>query len=311
MKKILVLLLCFSFTLSVSACSSKEDEAFALPPGLEYDNTYTVADGITLSLEYDNYPENVQSMKMTLENRTDNVMLYGNGWSFEKYSYKNGNETWKTVETKDDVAFTAEGYTLSEYDKQTFVIPTSFLKNGLSEGLYRVTGCSLRVAEDENNLSAGGQYTDYPPYVLEFVVTKDSESPANSEIIEGGSALPKKEDWQWYTVWNAEKLYRQNGYMIWQFVENENGLIAVLFREDTLENEYLNEGDTLMLDIFDRKTGEIVHVFENKYLELNSVTPLEDGSFEIIKDNVTYCATIENNILIMGKTVLPIERAPE
>ena len=308
MKKIMILILCFAMTLPLFACSSKNDEPDALPPGLEYSSTYTVTDGIALSLEYDNYPENVQSMKMILENRTDNVMLYGKGWSFEKYVHNpDGEDTWEKVETKGDTAFTAEAYTLYEYDKQTFTIPTSFLKKGLSEGLYRVTGCSLTVTEDEENLIFGGQYTDYPPYVLEFSVSKNSTSPVNYEDVKGGPALPKKEDWQWYTVWNAVQLYRQNGMMVWQVVKDDTGLVALLYREDTPENEYLNKGDVLKIDIFDRKTGEFYKVFDEPYAETDSVTPLENGGFEIVKNEktyqVTYYATIENNELLLCAVV--------
>jgi len=300
MKKFLVFVL--SLVLLLCSCTAQKDEPFSLPPGLTYENSFTVTDGITLSLEYDNYPENVQSLKMILENRTDNVMLYGNGWSFEKYKYNpDGEDTWEKVDTKGDVAFTAEGYTLDKYNKQEFIIPTSFLKKGLTEGLYRITGCSLRVAKDDINLAYGGEYTDYPPYVLEFAVTKDSVSPAVAEedILDSSDkyTLPEKEDWQWYTAWEAEKLYSQNGFMIWQYVENDNGLYAILYRKDTPENEYLNIGDKLMLDIFDRKTGKTYTVFEKEYVETDSVIPTETGGFEITVNDVLYTAYIKDNQL--------------
>ena len=41
----------------------------------------------------------------------------------------------------------------------------------LPEGHCRIIGCTLRVANSDDQLSYGGDYTEYPPYELEFDIT--------------------------------------------------------------------------------------------------------------------------------------------
>ena len=112
-------------------------------------NLWTVTDGITLRLLQDAYLPNAQTMTLILENRSDSVMSYGQGWSFEKHE----DGEWRTLETIENYGFTLEGYLLFDHDRKTFTIGTWFLNEPLSEGLYRVTGCSLRVAPDDQNLA--------------------------------------------------------------------------------------------------------------------------------------------------------------
>lgn len=122
-KKILLCSLMPLLVLTAVACShSVEDEIIP-------NNLWTVTEGITLRLQQDSYPPNTSAMTLVLENRSDSVMMYGQGWSFEKYE----RGAWRTVEPRDNYGFTAEGYTLYGHDKNTFTIPTGFLKAPLSE----------------------------------------------------------------------------------------------------------------------------------------------------------------------------------
>lgn len=305
MKKLAMLSAIF-LCLLLPACAPSSAESEYIPKAPD---TYTVTNGITLSLEYGDYPVGTADMKLILENRTENVMLYGKGWYFEKYE----NGVWKALPIQKNTAFTAEGYTLSEYNRAEFKIPTGFLKHSLKEGHYRVTGCTLTVAKDENNLSFGGEYTDYPPYQLEFDILKNSKSPAAAkysnddvhsqmaEYLPADTSLPQKEDWQWYTFWQAEKVYNAKGMFVWRYVAGKNGLVAVLYRSNTLENEYFHSGDRLMLDIFDRKDGSFYTIFSDPTVEIDAVSACDDKGFEINTGNESFFADIADNALILQK----------
>lgn len=143
-------------------------------------NEWTVTDGITLHLLQDAYPVGVKSMTLILENSSEKVMLYGEGWYFEK---KTG-DTWIEAKLKDDIAFHQLGYTLEAHDRKTMIILTSILEETLSPGLYRVTGMGpLSVADNPEELHAGGEKTDFPPYQLEFTVTYGAaDEPAASPL---------------------------------------------------------------------------------------------------------------------------------
>lgn len=250
---------------------------------------WTVTDGITLRLMNSRFPEGVEKMTLVMENRTDNVMLYGNGWSFEQYN----NGKWIPLQNKENVAFTAEGYTLYDHRRDVFHISTFALEKPLTEGLYRVTGCSLRVASDDENLSYGGNYTDYPPYKLEFAVKKDAlpdRGLPEEPTLPGG--LAQKEDWEWYTPWESVALFEGIGQTVWQLVQGngDDGLVALLCRPDTPENQYLEPEDKLSLHLFDRRTGRILTLFDTLSVEQDHVLPGEQGGFLIVIEEDQYYA---------------------
>jgi len=262
---------------SVSICGTGTPEPIAEPLPAPV-NEWTVTKGITLRLMNSEFPEGVERMTIIMENRTDQVMLYGNGWNFERYE----NGEWVPLPNREDAAWTSEGYTLFDHKQDTFHVSTFALKEPLTEGLYRVKGCTLRVAKDDENLSAGGSYTDYPAYQLEFAVKKDALPdrglPEESPPI--GGLLPK-ESWEWYTPWEGLSLLENRGESVWQFVQDESGLVAMLHRPNTPENEYYKQGDLLSLQLFDRKSGELFTVFESPFVEQDHVTSEEGGGFHI------------------------------
>lgn len=259
-------------------------------------NKWTVTDGITLYLEQDEYPVGIEKMSLVLENRSDNVMLYGQGWSFEKYE----ENEWKILASKENYGFTMEGYTLYDNDKMIFPIYTTYLKDKLDEGLYRVTGCSLRVASDDRNLSYGMDYVDYPEYQLEFIVSKDAPEPVKIEEANlHGWDLPIKEDWQWYTPWECENMYERVGMSMQRIVQGKNGLIAILYHDGSSESKSQSIGDKLMLDLFDRKTGKHFKVFDSPTVETQWVTADETSGIRIHTEQDEYYANIIDSKLLL------------
>ena len=266
-------------------------------PGIEEDlvlyDTWEVTDGITLHLLQDSYPPGTKTLTLVLENRSDNVMLYGEYLSFEKYE----NGAWQKVKTIKNYGFRAIGYTLFDHDKHTFTISTWFLKEPLSSGTYRVTGCSLRVARDAENLSGGGDNIDYPPYKLTFTVcaeaTPEPEPQPKKELAEW--QLPDIEPWQWHTPWDCFDMYHKAGLRIQFSLAGGNGLIAILY--GTNQDQWYST-DLLLLDVFDRKTGKRYQVFTEPTLGTHSVMSFDQG-FIIVTDNVYYYYLDDNGKLVI------------
>ncbi|MCL1914716.1 MAG: hypothetical protein FWG10_12785 [Eubacteriaceae bacterium] len=252
--------------------------------GIAPNNLWTVADGITLKLLQNSYPPNAKTMTLVLENRSDSVMFYGQGWYFERFT---GGE-WRRLKTTQKV-FTMEGYLLSNRDRKTLPIKTGFLP--FREGLYRVTGYHpLSVAPDAGNLDHGMENVDYPPFQLEFFVSKTAlpEPEANPETQLGVWQLPEIESWQWHAPQVYVAMYENAGMCAPAFVPGQNGLVAVLYRiasED--EYDYINDL-LLLMDIFDRKTGIRYEVFDEPTVSIDAVTPYLDG-FLIVSDKLLYC----------------------
>lgn len=154
-------------------------------------SAWEVTEDITLSLLQDTYPTGTKNLTLILENRGTDVMLYGQGWSFQKLE----DGQWLPVETIENYGFTMEGYTLQPGQLAAFSIGTWFLAQPLEAGYYRVTGCSLRVAADEEDLSYGEDYVDCPPYQLEFLVAEDaSQEPAYALSTLSAPVSPEAED---------------------------------------------------------------------------------------------------------------------
>ena len=109
-----------------------------------------------------------------------------------------------------------------------------------------------------------------------------------------GGLLPK-ENWEWYTPWEGLNLLENRGESVWQFVEDESGLVAMLHRPNTPENEYYNEGDLLSLQLFDRETGALFPVCDptskdTHFVEQDHVSPVEGGGFHIEAEHHIYWA---------------------
>ena len=153
-----------------SAGSSVGDAPLAWPSPRDetvLNNRWVVTDGITLRLSQDRYPPGELIMDVILENHSDSVLVYGTPVSFQKYD----GSVWNDLDFKENYAFTAIAYGVNAHDENTLTISTHCLREPLAAGLYRVTGCGLRV-------EPGGESPDdrwdntvvYPPYQLEFIV---------------------------------------------------------------------------------------------------------------------------------------------
>jgi len=247
-------------------------------------NLWTVTPGITLRLAQDSYPVATSEFTLILENRTDFVMHYGQGWEFERYQFGG----WRPVKTIANYAWHAIGYTLQQRSKQTVVIPTFHLDKPLGPGLYRITGCSLRVARDDDYLGYTKAYQEYGLYQLEFQISESaSPEPEAPEQILGAWQLPAIEDWQWYTPWDCIDMYERSGMHVWQYLQNGKGLVAVLYRPKQA-GRHLQPGDKFSLDLFDRQTGRRYVVFSELTVETVDVTNYQDG-FLVVSDGQWYC----------------------
>lgn len=233
-------------------------------PEIQTKTDWRVTDDIIFSLEFEEYPVGVESMRMILKNQSDHTFMYGLGWTFERYE----KGEWIRVAIKDNIGFESIGYILSEHSQDTFEIPTWFLAEPLKEGIYRVTGCKL-YAED---VEPGGPHEEYPPYRFIFRVSKDAKGPIKADENE----LPK-EDWEWMTDFEMLPLYESENQSIWQFIKGNDGLMALLYRDDTPENEILQEGDLLKLDIFDRKSGHRYPVYLEPTVTIDQVQSADAG----------------------------------
>ena len=216
-------------------------------------NLWTVRDGITLRLMQNSYLPGTETFTLVLENRSDYVMMYGDGWHFERYE----SGRWHKLETIENFGFTFLGYVLYDRDRRTRYLSTFMLKEPLKEGLHRVVGWgSLTVAKDYLDFGWDGDNVRYPPFVLEFFISENA--PPEPEL------TPEREYWQWYTPWDAIAVFkdtpRRNSF---SFGPGNNGLVAVLNYDNTVYNSFTARVNTITfyLDIFDRRTGEVYSLF--------------------------------------------------
>lgn len=281
----------FSVSGAVSASSSAPESQPDQDREEAFPGAWTITDGITVRLLQQAYPVGVKQMTLVLENRSDSVMSYGRGWFFEgKVDGK-----WEKLPVMENYGFTEEGYLLCEHDKNFLTITTDVLKFPLTAGTYRVTGRTVRVAPNEENIGYGMDYVEYPPFELEFTVSEAATAeppPEEQGLMEW--QLPEIESWRWYTPWACASMYDRSGMNAWQTLQGKNGLVAVLYREDTPENEMLNIGDRLMMDIFDRKTGKRYPVYTELTVESENIWPHEDG-FKVDRDGVAYYCRLNSD----------------
>lgn len=180
MKRLLPLLLSALLTLTACASGTESCPAGDSVPATETTETFVgepvksswaVNDHITISLPQSVYPVGTENFTVTLENRGDETMLYGESYSFQ---YHDGSG-WTDPATIENYAFNAIGYLLTPGSTQTLEVGPWMLQEPLQEGLYRIVGCTLRVAGSEDQLGYGGDYTEYAPYELEFRISAEAD----------------------------------------------------------------------------------------------------------------------------------------
>lgn len=130
-------------------------------------SSWTVNDDINVSLSQDTFPVGCENFTVTFTNTGTQTMLYGESYMFQ---YNDGSG-WKDLETIENYGFNSIAYLLFPGATQTLEVGPWMLTEPLSEGRYRIVGCDLWVADREDQLSYGGDYTEYNPYVLEFDIT--------------------------------------------------------------------------------------------------------------------------------------------
>lgn len=170
MKRIIVLVCASILCLALFACRAKgADRTGMYAPK----SSWSVTEDITISLTQSSYPVGTTEFTAVLENIGGSVMLYGEGWIFERYE----NGEWRKLETIENSAFAAIGYHLLPGETKELVISTCFLTHPLEVGRYRITGVTLRTAESVDALFYGGDYTEHSAYQLEFDISQDISEP--------------------------------------------------------------------------------------------------------------------------------------
>lgn len=245
-------------------------------------NEWLVEDGITMHLLQDEYPVGTKTMTVVIENRSDRSMLYGEELRYEKWV--DGN--WTKVEEKGGTAFHLIGYTSFDHSRSTFTISTNILKEPLSEGLYRVIGCDLLTAPDDENLTyKGNGAEERQPYQLEFYIKRDAHAEdKQADPWPNKLKLPDKEDWEWYAPYVPTILYENHYKVIWFGAENEAGVEALCWTEGDYRTATLDAEGRLKLDIFDRKTGEIFNVITEAIVKPGDNTLIADEDFIVETD---------------------------
>ena len=256
---------------------------------------------ISAYLDRAEFPVGVKNINITLENRSDGNLLYGQSYAVEKYV----DNDW--IDVSGNIAFTAVGYGLEEYDKETFFINTEYFPEPLGVGLYRITGSDLRYAEYGADTSAGQDYKELGKYVLEFAVTEDAES-APEPVDTIYNTITEKEDWQWYGIWDmideqpAIPTYakRIDGPFFVYMVGNGNHITE----EPTTQ---------FILDVFDRSTGNKLTseslTFSGDFSG-NTITD-RSGNLFIRTDENAYCISVaEGEVNIISGVQFPDEDIP-
>ena len=168
-KKTLILSIVMLILIAMPACSSTD--SWEDSSGL-YGGVWKVKDGITVRFLQDTYPPDIGTMTLVFENRTEYVMMFGHGWSFQRYE----NGRWHDLEVIFEPVFWLVGYMLYEHDRKALRVGTDFLVKPLDEGLHRLTGIPLRI-------SRGGNHVEFPPYQIEFMVSNDATEEPDVGLI--------------------------------------------------------------------------------------------------------------------------------
>ena len=261
MKKGAALLLAVLLGLSLfCACKAGQEKEGALPAPV---NQGQVTADISLHLRQDSYPVGTESFTLVLENRGADTLLYGQGWVFEKYE----KGEWVSLPEKENCAFTSEGYILGDHDRQTLTLSTFMLTNPLTEGLYRITGCAMRVSASEDGIFTEEQYTAYPPYELQFLISEEAEPESTEALL--------REDWQWHTLRECAESMAEQKRNVWQYVDDGKGAAALLWST----GDTLIQGEKLCLSLYDRINGTLLSVFEEPTAVYDGLSVLPEGGF--------------------------------
>lgn len=156
---------------NVSPPTQDNPPAVSATDGLPAPKTvWSVTEDITISLSQSTYPVGTEHFTVTLKNTGEETMLYGGDYRFQYYD----GTDWQDCATIEGYGFDSMGYLLFPGDTAALDIGTWLLAQPLQEGRCRIVGCTLRLAGNADELSFDGDYTDYPPYELEFDISKDA-----------------------------------------------------------------------------------------------------------------------------------------
>ena len=267
MKKKIILIattLCFLLAMLVG-CSNEHSDSNnthllhgATPHG-SYSNItpnseWTLTDGMAFRLYQDRQPLGTSGVTIIMENNSEYVMLYGYGFVWEQYL----NGEWLQLAHRKDVAYASVGMLLNDQEVKTFFASTFSLQEPLSEGLYRISRWNpIRIALDDLNLGWDGNFIELPTYKLEFVVCHTASNEPSSIVLE-------RQYWEWYSSsdWYDDM---RNEHVMW-FANGANegrNLVGILYTDcrDFSWYGHLETG-SLLMRIFDRKTGITHDVFE-------------------------------------------------
>lgn len=129
-----------------------------------------------LSLLQTEYPAGTEKMTLLVENTGDVEIGYGLSYSCEKYV----DGQWSEVDFIDNLVFADILCTVEPHGLRTMELNWSQLRQPLDEGLYRVTGGSLWVGENEKTDS----------WQLDFRVTADARPEPDFALAVLGQPVP-------------------------------------------------------------------------------------------------------------------------
>jgi len=280
----------------LAACSNDKADLSSTEDLPEPNNLWTIKDGVTARLMQDSYRVGTTEMTVILENRTDDIFFYGNGWSFSKYI----DGKWCRLDENGGGDNDLILNLLVDHYSATIHVTTWHLKEPLDSGLYCLNGASyFEVRGLDENFEYKYDRVKYPPYQLEFIVSETAAPEPTSESKKEPDQpwqLPEIEDWQWYTQADCIMMYYIDvGLMVRQVVRGDNGLFAALYQESPYVQKFFSE-NKYFLDIIDRKTGKRYEVLTQPAVGLDKVTPYKHG-FKVFCDDVLNCSINDDDTI--------------
>lgn len=198
MKKMTVLLLAALLCLTLAACAGKAPEDAAAPdpvisgpvvsaspapvsqplPAEEPDpEPVWTAGKVTVSLLQSAYPAGTKRLTLIFENAGGRELSYGEHFSCEKYE----NGGWRDVDFLENACFDDVPYVVSPHSARTLTPGISLLAEPLDEGLYRLTGDTMPVGEDGEQL---------PAWQVSFRVTPDAQPEPDYALFISSQPIP-------------------------------------------------------------------------------------------------------------------------
>ena len=244
---------------------------------------WTVSGEITMELLQHTYPPDVDEIAIVMENRSDMVLEYGEGYFFE--TYKDGE--WIVVDSLNDRAFNDVVYHLYDFDRN--ILALKFSPTGtLDHGLYRVTGKQgLFIAPANSFFNSEQTFEEYPPWQLEFLISSSAEK-APLEI-------PGKRAWQWSTPLEVSEAYADIATDDLRFIPGNNGVVAVLYKTPPENDSDFQE--LYSMEIFQRKFGARQFVFKDEIIEPDTVQTYQDG-FVVKNYHLYYISFNEEGVVL-------------